>query len=58
MAPLRFVFNGQVPGGRCKGNCGKMKEVGPFLIWRAIFALAVTVFVCIATYLIIRYFAI
>jgi hypothetical protein len=38
-------------------NCGKstMKELGPFRMWRAIFALAVTVFVCIATYLIIRY---
>ena len=35
-----------------------MKEVDPFLMWRAIFALAVTVFVCIATYLIIRYLAI
>jgi hypothetical protein len=32
-----------------------MKEVGPFQIWRALFALAVTAFVCIATYLIIRY---
>jgi hypothetical protein len=32
-----------------------MSETGPIRLWRAIFALAVTVFVCIATYLIIRY---
>jgi len=32
-----------------------MNEIGPFRIWLAIFALAVTAFVCIATYLIIRY---
>ena len=32
-----------------------MNEIGPFRVWRAIFALAVTAFVCIATYLIIRY---
>jgi len=32
-----------------------MNEVGPFQMWRAIFALALTAFVCITTYLIIRY---
>jgi hypothetical protein len=32
-----------------------MNEIGPFRIWLAIFALAVTAFVCIAIYLIIRY---
>ena len=32
-----------------------LNEVGPFQLWRAIFALAVTATVCVATYLLICY---
>ena len=32
-----------------------MNEAGPFEVWRAIFALAMTAIVCVATYLIIGY---
>ncbi len=32
-----------------------MNEIGPFQMWRAIVALALTALVCIATYLIMSY---
>ena len=32
-----------------------MNEVGPFQMWRAIFALALTALVCLGTYFLIGY---
>lgn len=32
-----------------------MNEVGPFQVWRAVFALAMTAIVCVAIYLMIGY---
>ena len=37
------------------GRKTQVIEVGPFQMWRAVFALALTVTVCVATYLVISY---